>query len=349
MSLRAFEPLRLIACAVACAALAASSHGQIIIDDDFDGAEVSGWIGQGNVVAFSAQNITQADSVITSEVVATAANTNRGIVSETSFEPAATGGFSLSFVVASVSRQPAANGYFIGLVRDNDVFHRDASTRNFGLAFYGQNPRTSSTGGFGLVYGDNNGSGSSDFQLDNSDAQGDVAIDSFLDGFTATISADPTGWSYEITGLVTADGTETVFAGSGSWADAGTDFATLFPAADTWFTMGALQVNVATTHTIGFDRITVVGAAGSGASQFQILSVALDENKADPTTTITWTSRPNRTYSIDFSTDLASWSEIEDGVPSDGDTTEYVHSFLPAFPELVGAPSIYYRIRDGAG
>jgi len=234
---------------------------QTIIDDHFEGAQVSGWVGQGNSRGFSAHNVSQAGSVITSEVLATQSDTNRGIVSAVSFEPAATGGIRMTFVADRVSAQPSANGYFIGLVREAGVFHRDASTRNFGLAFFGIDGRTGSAGGFGLVYGDNNNTASADFQLADSDAQGDVDPASFLDGFTATINADPDGWSYEITGLKTAAGSDTVFAGSGSWAAAGTDFNTLWPAAQAWHAMGALQVTPAITHSIAFDRITVEAPA----------------------------------------------------------------------------------------
>jgi arylsulfatase A len=232
-------------------------HSQIILDDHFDDAEVSGWVGQGNTRTFSAQNITQTGSVLTSGVVATQTNTNRSIVSTTSFAPAATGGFRMTFVADSVSTAPGANGYFIGLVRENNVFHRDASTKNFGLAFYGQEARTGSSGGFGLIYGDNNNTASADFILGNSDAQGDVDMASFLDGFTATVSVDETGWAYEITGLLNSAGANTTFTDSGTWALSGTDFNSLWPADQEWFVTGGNQVVAATTHRHSFDRITV--------------------------------------------------------------------------------------------
>ena len=239
------------------AGLANAATAQIILDDHFDGAVVSGWIGQGNSRTFSAQNLTQAGSVITSEVVATQSNTNRGFVSTASFEPAATGGFRMTFVADSVGTAPGANGYFIGLVRENNVFHRDASTKNFGLAFFGQDPRTGSSGGFGLVYGDNNVGDPADHQLGNSNAQGDVNLASFLDGFTAVVMVDATGWSYEITGLRNSGGTDTTFTGHGTWTAAGTSFGTLWPAGQTWHATGANQVAATTTHRIAFDRITV--------------------------------------------------------------------------------------------
>ena len=320
------------------------ASAQTIIDDDFDSGELSGWMSQGNV-RLATHTISQAASILTSEVAATQRDTNRGIVSTTSFDANATGGFTMTFAADSVSDRPAANGYFIGLVRDNDVFHRDAGTRNFGLAFFGIDARTGSTDGFGLMYGDNNNAASADFQIANSDAQGDVDVDSFFDGFTATVSVDPAGWLYEITGLLDAALAERTFSDSGTWADAGTSFAELFPPGQEWFIMGALQISEIVTHTITFDRITLVGGAGGGADTFQILSVTPDDDMDDPNATITWTSAPNRSYSIDVSTDLTTWTEIEDGVPSGGETTTFVHHFLEGFPELVDAPRLYYQIR----
>lgn len=307
---------------------------QTIIDDDFDAPAVSGWVSQGNTRTISDHNITQAGSILSSEVVATQTNTNRGIVSETSFEPAATGGFTLTFVVESVSTQPGANGCFLGLVRESDVFHRDSSTRNFGLAFFGQDPRTGSAGGFGIIYGDNNGSGSSDFQLANSDSQGDVDPESFRDGFTATISTDLEGWSYEITGLLDAAGSETTFTDTGTWADAGTDFASLWPEGQPWYVTGALQVPAATTHTVAYDRITLLGTQAGAKPQLTITYDAEGDEFA-----ISWDSMSGMLYNLRSTTDPSSgqpgdW-EIFDG-NSDLNATPPTNTLtisLPADPE----------------
>jgi hypothetical protein len=281
--------------------LTGSTHAQTIIDDHFDGAAVSGWISQGNTRGISAHNITQTGSVLTSEVVATQSNTNRGIVSERSFEPAATGEFSMTFVVEDVGSNPQANGFFIGLVRNNDVFHRDGSTRNFGLTFFGQDPRTGSLGGFGLAYGDNNGATPADLLLGNSDAQGDVAIASFLDGFSATVSVDREGWRYEITGLLDALGTETIFTNNGIWADAGTDFDSLWPAAQPWYITGALQVAPVTTHTVAYDRITLVGSDSSTKSQLTLSYDGDTKNLG-----LSWNSQPGMLYTLRSETNPSS-------------------------------------------
>lgn len=318
--------------------------GSFLIDDHFDGETVSGWIGQGNGQTFSAQNIAQTNSVITSEVTATAANVNRGIVSEASFDPSASGGFTMTFEVESVSATPGANGYFIGLVRDNDVFYRDATTRNFGLTFFGIDARTNSFGGFGLGYGDNNGPTGAEFRFGNSDEQGDVDLNSFSDGFTAVVRVNPDGWSYEITDLQNAAGTETLFTGSGAWTDSGTDFDALFAPGDNWFATGCLQVVPVTTFSIGFDRISVEGAGT--ASELAISSIAPSFGNDEPKVTITWISQSEQSYAVDYSTDLVNWVELNDDVPSGGDSTEFVHSFLPGFLELERESTVFYRVRE---
>lgn len=322
-------------------------QAQTIIDDDFDGAEVTGWIGTGNGQAIEEQNISQSDSVITSEVIAQQGNTNRGIASEVSFEPAATGGFTITFVASETLATPGANGYFIGIVRDKDTFHRDADNKNFGLTFFGQDPRTVSAGGFGLNYGDNNSSSPSDFQLADSDEQDDVDRDSFLEGYTAELSVTPVGWSYTVTGLLDSFLEERVFSGEGTWEDADTSFDELFPAGDTWHAIGAIQVVAATTYEISFDRITLVGGAGGGDSpQFQIVSVERSGTADEPTSIITWASRSNGNYNVEVSLDLENWLEVQDGLGSDGETTAYEHRVWLDFNDLTTVSQLYYRIKN---
>ena len=47
----------------------------------------------------------------------------------------------------------------------------------------------------------------------------------------------------------------------------------------------------------------------------------ITRNPEDQTITLTWTSRANATYSIENSSDLVTWSEFEDGIESDGEST----------------------------
>ena len=244
-----------------------------VIDDDFDDGTVTGWTGAGNTRTFSAQNITEAGTVISSETVATQSNTHRGIISTDSFNPdAESDGFTMRFNVSSIAGTPGANGYFIGAVNDNAGFFRDAGLSNFGLTFFGQDARTGSLGGFGLAYGDNNGPGAADALLGNSDAQGDVQLASFQDGFDALVTATPTGWSYSIDGLNTSAGDAATFADSGTWAAAGSDYATLFGADDSWFAIGSLQQVAASAYTIGFDRITVTTVPEPSASLMVLIA-----------------------------------------------------------------------------
>ncbi len=326
--------------------VSSSLRGQTIIDDDFDDGTVTGWIGQGNTRTFSAHNITEAGTILTSEVVPTQPDTNRGIVSTTSFSPASVpGGFSMTFTVTSEGPPaPAANGFFIGIVSDNQDFFRNLP--NFGLVFFGTDTRTGSGNGFSIVYGDKNGTSPADFILGNSDAQGDVELASFQDGFTANLTADANGWSYLIEGLKSADGSETTFAGSGLWADAGTNFAALFGGDDSWFVMASNQGPGAAaglpTHIATYDRISLVG--GEPAA-FEILTIETDLESADPTVVIRWSSSPGQTYSVDYSEDLSVWIEIVDSLPTAGGVTAFTHHFLPNYPSLVGKGQIYYRVR----
>lgn len=126
----------------------------VVIDDHFDDGTVTGWMSQGNTRTFDAHNITESGSILSSEVLATQSNTNRAIVSEGTFDPG-DGGFGMSFVVTGIDGTPGANGFFAGAVSGNDIFFRDTSLINFGLTFFGQNARTASGGGFGLIYADN--------------------------------------------------------------------------------------------------------------------------------------------------------------------------------------------------
>ena len=64
--------------------------------------------------------------------------------------------------------------------------------------------------------------------------------------------------------------------------------------------------------------------------------------------TITWNSKPGRSYGLDFSTDFAPnpiseivWSEVTDSILSQGDSTSFAETDLPA-----GAERRFYRVRE---
>ena len=295
------ETKSLLTCAGAILASVSLSSAQIVIDDDFDVAEVSGWIGTGNIRTFSAQNTTQAGSVLTTEVIATQSNTNRGIASTASFDPVESGGFTLTFVVDSVAQPPTVNGFFLGLVGDTSGFYRDGTTRNFGLTFYGTEARTNSFGGFGLNFGDNFGPTGAELRLGDGDAQ----LASFLDGFTATIRADPLNWHFEITGLSDITATPIVFTGTGSWADAGTTSDALFGIDTSWHVVTSNQLAAVGTHSASFDRIRLSAGAEPPPKIIEVLP-DLPAGELD----IRWHSVEGRRYRIQRSTDLQSWIDL---------------------------------------
>lgn len=74
------------------------------------------------------------------------------------------------------------------------------------------------------------------------------------------------------------------------------------------------------------------------AIPFAINSITHDA--ASGSTTVEWNSRPNKTYAIDSSNDLQTWSELDDGIDSEGETTSYSED-LP-----VGTARKYYRVRE---
>ena len=77
-----------------------------------------------------------------------------------------------------------------------------------------------------------------------------------------------------------------------------------------------------------------------GGSLFQITEIARDL-EAD-TVTITWTSRNGGSYAMDFSDDLSKeWLELNDDIPSDGETTTAVVNNVPA-----SVTDRYFRVRE---
>jgi len=57
-------------------------------------------------------------------------------------------------------------------------------------------------------------------------------------------------------------------------------------------------------------------------------------------TSVEWNSRPNATYAVDSSDDMTNWSELDDGVESEGETTSYSET-LP-----IGTTRKFYRARE---
>ncbi len=84
-----------------------------------------------------------------------------------------------------------------------------------------------------------------------------------------------------------------------------------------------------------------VGPPVGGTSPFQITGVELDRGAG--TLTVTWPSIPGRFYALEYSTSLEadSWSEIDDGIPSGGDSTTYVVS---GEPDITAEQQVFVRV-----
>ncbi|MGK0185830.1 MAG: hypothetical protein ACI9R3_001613 [Verrucomicrobiales bacterium] len=76
---------------------------------------------------------------------------------------------------------------------------------------------------------------------------------------------------------------------------------------------------------------------GSGVP-FEITQIIYDQTIRS--VTIEWNSSPSGSYAISYSTDLDQWIELEDGLLSDGDSTEFTEENIP-----VDSPWRYYRVQ----
>ncbi|MEZ5325567.1 MAG: hypothetical protein R3F19_10940 [Verrucomicrobiales bacterium] len=72
---------------------------------------------------------------------------------------------------------------------------------------------------------------------------------------------------------------------------------------------------------------------------FQITQITFDGAKRS--VTVEWNSSPAATYAVAYSIDLEQWIELEDGLPSDGEITEFTEENVPA-----DSPWRYYRVRS---
>jgi hypothetical protein len=248
--------------------LATPAAGQILIDDHFDNEQIaSGGINGGFVLVGNAQDtdvyLTEESSIATIEMVPIASWGNHGMASISSFDASSLPEFTATFVVTEVTEDPAANGHFLGITDDNVTFYRADGAKNFGLVFFGQEARTASELGFGLVVNDIGDPGADAILSSNL-----VDLESYLDGFTASFTAGQDGWSYEITGLEDL-GTPMTYAESGSWADAGLSnsfYGEFFDDAE-YVTVSAQIENFELIHS--YDRITVQSGDANAAPRLQ--------------------------------------------------------------------------------
>ena len=293
------------------------------IDDDFESGDINDrWVVQRNAVG--SVEIEQADGKAV--VTATTTNANGGLASIASFDPN-TDGINVTFVISEIMGNPNANGFMVGVVDDNEVFHRTAN--NFGIAMFGQEARTFSSGGFSLIAGDRNASAEADFILDEGE---EVDLESYFDGFTVNVTATESGWSYRIEGLQDFDLNDVVFENEGTWSDAGTTFDEIFGENNEWHVMTA---NQSSGNTVTFFDEIFLGAS-PGQAEFAITQFTRDS--ATNEVTLKWVSSAGASYSVDSSTDLKEWLEVQDGIPSQGVETTFTESDETA--------ENYYRVRQ---
>ena len=330
--------------------LAIGAHAETVIDDHFDDGAVTGWKSLGNIL-LADHNISEEDSAITSEVVGTEANlnTNRGLVNETSFNPLAdASGFTMTFeIVSQDGGEPGANGLFLGLTSSDETFFRSEGVFSFGLVFYGLATRTESQGGVSLITNDigSGGPALNGLILDSNPDSIDLA--SFQDGCIATITADSTGWSFSVDEVTDLAGEPLTISKLGTWADANTDYASVFNGATDWFVLATNQgLPSNNTHTVVYDRIALATGGASGGD-LEVTSIFPALTGEQPTVTLGWNSSPGVEYAVDVNTDLTAdnWAEVTDSVLSEGDTTQFVHELLPDFGDLLAAGKAFYRIR----
>ncbi|MDB4384008.1 sulfatase-like hydrolase/transferase [bacterium] len=234
---------------------------QVILDDHFDDNTVTGWSSLGNSLG-ATHNISESGTTISSAVVATQANlnTNRGIVSATSFDPVTTSdGFTLTFEVTQQSGgAPGANGLFLGLTSSDSIFFRTDGVFTFGLVFFGHSARTNSTNGVSLITNDIGNGGPATEGLILNASPNSIQLASLQDGFTAELTAEPAGWSFSITDINDTGGAPVTLSRNGTWAAAGTDYASIFGEAAQWRVLASNQGDPSiNTHTVIYDRITL--------------------------------------------------------------------------------------------
>lgn len=271
---------------VTTVAICTNGLSQVIIDDHFDDGVLSGWLSQGNTLG-ATHNLSENGTTLTSQVVASQGNlnTNRGIVSVTSFDPASSsGGFSMSFEVSGLgARAPGANGLFLGGTSSNSIFFRSGGVLSFGLVFFGHPTRSQSQGGVSLVTNDSGTGGPAAEGLILDANPNTIQLASLLDGFSARITADSTGWAYSVSGITGLNGDAIIIDESGTWAEAGSNYALVFGGASDWYVLATNQGDPSLdTHTAIYDRITLESLAISDTDEDGMSDAYEAQNGTDP-------------------------------------------------------------------
>jgi hypothetical protein len=90
---------------------------------------------------------------------------------------------------------------------------------------------------------------------------------------------------------------------------------------------------------LSLGEVEVTGGSAGMSAPFVITSFSTGPGEAS--VSLTWNSKPGKTYAIDRGTDLAGWAEVNDNVLSDGASTTEIISGPPS-----NLPAEYYRVRE---
>ena len=102
-------------------------------------------------------------------------------------------------------------------------------------------------------------------------------------------------------------------------------------------------------RTLTDQEVSQIWNGGSGKSIGELLGpevlfqfTSVNYNKATNKWTLQWNSRPGKTYSLNYSLDMADFgSDVDDGIPSGGTTT----SFGP-FDNPSAASRLFFRVKE---
>ncbi len=96
-----------------------------------------------------------------------------------------------------------------------------------------------------------------------------------------------------------------------------------------------------TTGSLVISDVVVTGEGGGIAGPVALEFTNIVVSSDFITTTLTWRSKPGKLYGVDYSTNLATWLEINDSVASQGGETAF-----PAPNPLPVEEALYYRVRE---
>jgi hypothetical protein len=85
----------------------------------------------------------------------------------------------------------------------------------------------------------------------------------------------------------------------------------------------------------------VTGPPDRGVSALGFRIIDFEINAAGTEVILTWSSRAGRTYAVETTTNFVNFTELADGVESEGDTTSYTDTTIPA-----DAKFLYYRVKE---